>query len=78
MLKFCDLVGLQNCLFMVQLELKDNFEKSFVSLKYCGDNHSYQPRTTTIKLLDTPLFKTENSLLQKKLRKKLLNSLSKI
>ena len=78
MLIFCDLVFLQNCLFMAQLGPNDNFEKSFVSLKYCGDNHSYQPRAATMKLLDTPLFKTENSLLQKKLRKKLLNSLSKI
>ena len=44
---------------MVQLEQKENIEKSFINLKYCGDNQSYQTRAVAMKLLDTPLFKTE-------------------
>ena len=35
-------------------------EKPVVSLKYSGDNHSYQIKAVTIKLLGTPLFKRKN------------------
>ena len=45
---------------MVQLEQNENLAKSFVSLKFYGNNYSYQTRAVTMKLLGTSLFKTEN------------------
>ena len=43
-LKFKDLLHLQNCLFVLQIEQNQTFAKSFVTLKPCGDNHNYQMR----------------------------------
>ena len=54
-LKFHDLMKLQNCLFICQLEQDEQLAKSFPALKHCGDNHNYQTRSTTKRLLDTPL-----------------------
>ena len=41
-LKFKDLLNLQSCLFVLQIELNQTLAKSFVTLKHCGDNHNYQ------------------------------------
>ena len=41
-LKFKDLLHLQNCLFVLQIEQNQTLAKSFVTLKHCGDNHNYQ------------------------------------
>ena len=58
-LKFHDLIKLQNCLFICQLEQDEQLAKSFLALKHCGDNHNYQTRSTTKRLLDTPLLNTD-------------------
>ena len=49
---------MQNCLFMSQIEQNLKIAKSFSKVKYCGNNHNYQTRSTTGKLLDTPYFST--------------------
>ena len=58
-LKFHDLVKLQNCPFICQLEQDEQLAKSFPALKHRGDNHNYQTRSTTKRLLDTPLINTD-------------------
>ena len=58
-LKFCEIVHLQNCLFMNQIEQNEKFAKSFSELKYCGYNHNYQTRSVTRKLLNIPYVKTD-------------------
>ena len=57
-IKFKDLLHLQNCLFVLQIEQNQTLAKSFVTLKHCGDNHNYQTRASTKRILDTPLYKT--------------------
>ena len=57
-LKFKDLIQLQNCLFVSQTEQNQTPAESFVTLKHCGDNHNYQTRASTKRILDTPLYKT--------------------
>ena len=57
-LKFKDLLHLQNCLFVSQIEENQTLGKSFATLKDCGDNHNYQTRASTKRILDTPLYKT--------------------
>ena len=57
-LKFKDLLHLQNCLFVLQIEQNQTLAKSFVTLKHCGDNHNYQTRASTKRILDIPLYKT--------------------
>ena len=59
LLKFCDIVHLQNCLFMNQIEQNEKLAKSFSELKYCGYNHNYQTRSVTRKLLNIPCVKTD-------------------
>ena len=57
-LKFKDLLHLQNCLFASQIEENQTLGKSFATLKHCGDNHNYQTRrASTKRILDTPLYK---------------------
>ena len=58
-LKFHDLIKLQNCLFICQLEQDEQLAKSFPALKHCGDNRNYQTRSTIKRLLDTPLLNTD-------------------
>ena len=53
-----DLLHLQNCLFVLQIEQNQTLAKSFLTLKHCGDNHNYQTRASTKRILDTPLYKT--------------------
>ena len=57
-LKFKDLLHLQNCLFVLQIEQNKTLAKSFATLKHCGDNHNYQTQACTKRILDTPLYKT--------------------
>ena len=59
MLKFHDFIKLQNCILICQLEQDEQLAKTFPDLKYCGDNHNYQTRSTTKRLLDTPLLNTD-------------------
>ena len=58
-LKFSDNVYMQNCLFMSQIEHDEKLAKSFVELKHCGDNHTYETRSKTNRLLDVPFFNTD-------------------
>ena len=58
-LKFHDLIKLQNCIFICQLEQDEQLAKTFPTLKHCGDNHNYQTRSTIKRLLDTPLLNTD-------------------
>ena len=55
-LKFKDLLHLQNCLFVLQIEQNQTLAKSFVTLRYCGDNHNHQTQAYTKRILDTPLY----------------------
>ena len=57
-LKFKDLLHLQNCLFVLQIEQNQTPAKSFATLKHFGDNHNYQTRASTKRILDNPLYKT--------------------
>ena len=54
-LKFHDLIKLQNCIFICHLEQDEQLAKTFPTSKHCGDNHNYQTRSTTNRLLDTPV-----------------------
>ena len=57
-LKFPDIVHLQNCLFMSQIETNKKLKESFTQLKHCSDNHNYQTRAKSKRLLDIPYFNT--------------------
>ena len=57
LLKVKDLLHLQNCLFVSQIKENQTLGKSFATLKDC-DNHKYQTRASTKRILDTPLLKT--------------------
>ena len=58
-LKFHDLIKLQNCLFICQLEQDEQLAKTFPALKHCGDNHNYRTGSTTKRLLNTRLLNTD-------------------
>ena len=60
-LKFHDLIKLQNCTFICRLEQDEQLAKTFPALKHCDDNHDYQTRTrsTAKELPDTPLLNTD-------------------
>lgn len=57
--KFHDLIYLQNCLFMLQIELNESLVASFPDLKYCGEHHNYATRSKTQKLCNIPNNKTD-------------------
>ena len=59
LLEFCDIVHLQNCLFMNQIKQNEKLAKTFSELKYCGYNHNFQTRLVTRKLLDIVYVKTD-------------------
>ena len=52
------LLHLQNCLFVSQIEQNQTLAKSIVAIKHCGDNHNYQTRASTKRILDISLYKT--------------------
>ena len=56
-LKFPDLLYLQNYLFMSQTETTQKLANSFADLKHCSDSHNYQTKSKTKQLLDAPLLK---------------------
>ena len=58
-LKFRDMVHLQNCLFMSQIEQNQKLAETFPALKHCGDNHKYNTRSAAKKLIDIPLLNTD-------------------
>ena len=40
-LKFHDLIKLQNCIFICQLEKDEQLAETFPALEHCDDNHNY-------------------------------------
>ena len=56
-LKFPDILNLQNCLFMYQIQHSPKLSASFPTL-YAKDKHNYNTRSATHNLLDIPLTKT--------------------
>ena len=58
-LKFPDLLYLQNCLFMSQIETNQRLANSFVDLRHCGDNHTYLTKSKAKGLLDIPIVNTQ-------------------
>ena len=58
-LKFLDLLYLQNCLFMSQIEATQNLANSFSDLKHCGDSQNYQTKSKKKRVLDIPLLNTQ-------------------
>lgn len=59
-LKFQDLISLQNCLFMFQTEQSESLAKYFPGLKYCGEHHNYATRSKTQKLFVISNNKTDS------------------
>ena len=53
-LKFPDLLYLQNCLFIPQIAKKQRLANSFVDLRHCGANHNYLTKSKAKGLLDIP------------------------
>ena len=58
-LKFLNLLYLQNCFFMSQIETNQKLANSFADLQHCGDSHNYQTKSKTKGLLDIPLVNTQ-------------------
>ena len=56
-LKFPDILNLQNCLFMYQIQHSPKLSASFPTL-YVKDKHNHNTRPATHNLLDIPLTKT--------------------
>ena len=57
-LKFSDILVLQNCLFMFEIEQNPKLKVSFRAL-HARDKHNYQTRSAAHNLLDIPLTKTK-------------------
>ena len=53
-LKFADILKVQNCLFMYQVEQNNALATSFPAL-HSKDKHNYQTRSAAQNLLDVPL-----------------------
>ena len=58
-LKFKDLIYLQNYLFMLQIEQNKPLAASFLGLKYCGESHNYTTRSAAKKVLHIPTNRTD-------------------
>ena len=58
-MKSPDLLYLQNCLFMSQIETNQRLANSFVDLRHCGDNHTYLTKSKAKGLLDIPFVNTQ-------------------
>ena len=56
-LKFPNILNLQNCLFMYQIQHRPKLSASFPAL-HAKDKHNYSTRSATHSLLDIPLTKT--------------------
>ena len=57
-LKFPDLLYLQNCL-MSQIETNQRLANYFADLRHCGDNHAYLTKSKTKVLLHIPFVVTQ-------------------
>ena len=57
-LKFPDLLYLQNCL-MSQIETNQRLANSFADLRHCGDNHAYLTKSKAKVLLHIPFVVTQ-------------------
>ena len=59
-LKFKDLLHLQDCLLVLEIEKNQALAKSFVTLKHCGDKNNCQIWASTKRIHSsyTPLYKT--------------------
>ena len=57
-IKFQDLLRLNNCLFMCQLEKNKKLAVTFPGLVYTKEKHNYNARSARINLSDTPLYQT--------------------
>ena len=55
-LKFLDILNLQNCLFMYKIQHRPKLSAPFPSV-HAKDKHNYNTRSTTHNLLDIPLTK---------------------
>ena len=58
-MKFPDLLYLQNCLFMSQIETNQRLANSFVDLWHCSDNHTYLTKSKAKGDLDIPSINTQ-------------------
>ena len=56
-LKFPDILNLQNCLFMCEIQHRPKLSASFSAL-HAKDKHNYNSRSATHNLLDIPFTKT--------------------
>ena len=56
-LKFCDILNLQNCLSMYQIQDSSKLSASFYAV-HAKDKHNYNTRSVTRDILDIPLTKT--------------------
>ena len=56
---FNDMIYLQNCLFMLQIEQNQTLALSFLGPKLCGDKHSYMTRSVTQNFYDALLSKND-------------------
>ena len=56
-LKLTDILKVQNCLFMYQVE-QNNALATFLPALHSRDKHNYQTRSATQNLLDVPLART--------------------
>ena len=56
-LKFPDILNLQNCLLMYQIQLRPTLSTSFPAL-HAKDKHNYNTRSEAHNFLDIPLTKT--------------------
>ena len=57
-IKFQDLLRLNNCLFMCQLEQNKKLASTFPGLVYTKEKHNYNTRSARKNLLDIPLCQT--------------------
>ena len=55
--KFPDILNLQNCLFMYEIEHRSKLSASFPAF-HATDKHNYNTRSATHNCLDIPLTKT--------------------
>ena len=58
-LKFKNLIYLQNRLFMLQIKQNKQIAASFLGLKYCGKRDNYMTRSAAKKLLHIPANRTD-------------------
>ena len=69
-LKFADILNLQNCLFMYQIQHNPKLSASFPAI-HAKDKHNYNTRSATRNILDIPL--TKNKYVWEKLYRKSLH-----